>query len=283
VLTKTLDLHEGNILLRLPSIDDITLDQLYEKYGQPNPEKITRPDGKPLDPWMPTHGVVAIWLGQASERITLADSRIYLIDFSESCQPAVNVRQSHTPLILRSPELLLEPTSPVSFPAEIWSLACAVFAIMGQRLLFDGFYPNKDDILQEHVDALGYLPEEWWASWANRHKSFDDQLQKVNGSPRQLLEDRLEYSIQKARKKHRMAEMDEEEKQAFLELMKSMLSFKPGARPSAQQVLESNWVQKWAMPALESIKDNPSTSNRPLDVHAAAPPLSLPAPALSLI
>ena len=131
---------------------------------------------------------------------------------------------------------------------------------MGQRPLFETWFPNEDRILEEHVDTLGYMPEDWWASWANRHQCFNDQLQRVDGSPHRLLEDRLEDSIQEPRKQAEMAEMDEEEKQAFLVLLRSMLSFRPDDRPSAQQVLESNWVQKWAGPAFELMEDNFKTS-----------------------
>jgi serine/threonine protein kinase len=239
LLTTTSDLHEANILLRLPnSIDNTTPDQLYQRYGQPELEQIKRMDGQPLDKWVPTHGVVPIWLGEASDTISLSDSHVLLSDFGESFQPAVDSRQfSHTPFVLRSPEMLLDPTSQVSFPAEIWSLACAVFTIMGQRPLFESWFPSKDRILEEHVDALGSLPEAWWVSWANRNQYFDDQLRRVDGSPRRLLKDRLEYSIQEPRREYGMAEMDDEEKQAFLVLMRSMLTFRPDDRLSAQQVL----------------------------------------------
>jgi serine/threonine protein kinase len=252
-----LDLHEANILLRLPkSIDNLTPDQLHQKYGKPELEDITRLDGKPLDPWVPTHGVVAVWFGGASDTISLADAHIFLTDFSESFQPAVDGPQvSHTPLALRSPETLLDPKSPVTFPAEIWSLACAVFAIIGQRPLFDTWFPTKDKILEEHVDALGDLPREWWESWVTRHESFDDHLQRVDGEPRRLLEHRLEYSVQEPRKEAGMAEMEEEEKQHFLALLRWMLSFRPEDRPSAQQVVESGWMQKWAIPALKVTKN----------------------------
>lgn len=114
--------------------------------------------------------------------MSLVDSRIFLSDFSEPFQPTVDVRQiSHTPFVLRSPEMFLEPASQVSFQAEIWSLACAVFGIMGQRPLFETWFPSADRILEEHVDTLGYFPEEWWVSWANRNQCFDDQLQKLYG------------------------------------------------------------------------------------------------------
>jgi hypothetical protein len=118
---------------------------------------------------VPTHGVVPIWLGEASHTVSLGDSCILLTDFSESFQLAVDIRQfSHTPFMLRSPEILLEPTTQVSFPAEIWSLACAVFSLMGQEHLFGSWFPSKDRILAEHVDALGYLPQKWWESWTDR-------------------------------------------------------------------------------------------------------------------
>jgi serine/threonine protein kinase len=205
---------------------------------------------------VPTHGAVPIWLGEASHTVSLADSRIFLTEFSESFQPAVDIRQfSHTPFMLRSPEILLESTAQVSFPAEIWSLACAVFSLMGQEHLFGSWFPSKDRILAEHVDALGHLPQKWWESWTDRIQYFNssDQLHRVDGSPRRLLEDRVEYAIQEPRKESGMAEMDKEEKQAFLALMSSMLAYRPDDRISAQQVLESSWVQRWAKPALESM------------------------------
>jgi serine/threonine protein kinase len=251
------DLHEANLLLRMSdSIDDLTPSQLYEKCGQPELEQIKRLDGQSLDPWVPTHGVVPIWLGDASDTLPLADSRIFLSDFSESFRPAVDAPQyPHTPFILRSPELLLEPVSRSSFSAEIWSLACVVFAIMGQRPLFETWFPSKDRILEEHVDALGCFPKEWWTGWVNRNQSFDDQVRRLDATPRQLLADRFEASIQQPRRQSGMAEMNEEEKQHFLVLLTSMLAFRPEDRPSAQRVLESSWMRKWGKSAFELMED----------------------------
>lgn len=263
-LTIPPDLHLGNILFRLPStIDDLTTDQLYEKYNPPETwsEEAKRLDGLPLDPWVPTHGIAGIYMGCESEEISLAESRIIVNDYSESFQPAFNSEvTSHTPLVLRPPEMFQGTGALASFPADIWSLACTVFGVMGQHLLFDTLCPSTDRILEEHVDALGRLPEEWWASWENRDKIFDDQAQSVKGNPRWSLEDRLERYIQEPRREYGMAEMDDEEKQAFLELMRSMLKFRPEDRASAQQVLESKWMRVWARPAFESLEDMSSSS-----------------------
>lgn len=163
--------------------------------------------------------------------------------------------------MLQSPEILLEPTSHVSFSAEIWSLACALFAIMGQRPLFESWFPDEVRILEEHVDTLGRLPAKWWTDWTSHDQCFDDQLRRIDGSPRRLLENRLESSIQEPRRKQAMATMGDDEKAAFLLLLRSMLSFRPEDQPSAQQVLESTWMQKWAAPTFDLLKD----SRKPYD------------------
>lgn len=84
-----------------------------------------------------------------------------------------------------------------------------------------------------------------------RQRRSSQECRRVDGAPRRVLEDRLEKSIQKPRRESGMAEMGEEEKEAFLALLKSMLVFRPGERPSAEQVLGSGWMQKWGMPAIE--------------------------------
>jgi serine/threonine-protein kinase SRPK3 len=116
---------------------------------------------------------------------------------------------------------------------------------MGQRPLFGSWYPTEDVIFDEHIDVLGRLPEDIWTRWTDRRKHFDEQLRRVNGEKRQLLEERLEYSIQEPRKKEGMAEMSEEEKHNFLQLMRAMLAFSSEDRMSAKDVLESAWVRKW--------------------------------------
>ncbi|KAI9660685.1 MAG: hypothetical protein M1821_010037 [Bathelium mastoideum] len=247
------DLHEGNILLRLPrSINKLTPDQLYERYGQPDLEPAKRFDGQPLGSGVPSHGVVPIWLGDASENIELPDVDTLLNDFGESFQPAKTTRHySHTPYILRPPELFFNSSSPLSFPADIWALACTIFAILGQRPLFDTWFPSIDTIIEEQVDTLGRLPPDWWTSWKDRAKIFDENLTRIDGAPRRCWEERFEFAIQKPRREFGLAEISGEEKAALSALLKSMLAFKPEERPSAQQVLQSEWMIKWALPELK--------------------------------
>lgn len=88
MLTASSDLHEGNILLHLPqSIDNMTTSALYQKYRSPEFEVPERLDGQ-LDPWVPARAGLPIWFGGASDSIPLSESRILVINFSESVRPA---------------------------------------------------------------------------------------------------------------------------------------------------------------------------------------------------
>jgi serine/threonine protein kinase len=42
--------------------------------------------------------------------------------------------------------------------------------------------------------------------------------------------------------------MGEDERDALFELVRGMLVFRPSDRLSASQVLESEWMRKWALP-----------------------------------
>lgn len=122
------DLHLGNILLKVPpNFDQLSLQQLYDKYGAPELDSVVRLDGNPLPPSVLSHGITPIWLGEASERITLSETRILLTDFGEAFTPSKERKyESRTPLIIRPPEARFEPNDPLSFLSDIWTLACTI-------------------------------------------------------------------------------------------------------------------------------------------------------------
>jgi serine/threonine protein kinase len=45
-----------------------------------------------------------------------------------------------------------------------------------------------------------------------------------------------------------MGEFDKDEAAAILALMRQMLAFRPEERPTAEEVLKSEWMAKWALP-----------------------------------
>lgn len=83
------DVHLGNILLKSPpNFDQLSLDQIYEKYGAPELDPVVHLGCNPLPPSAPSHGIIPTWLGEASEEITLTEARILLIDFGEAFSPS---------------------------------------------------------------------------------------------------------------------------------------------------------------------------------------------------
>ena len=51
-----------------------------------------------------------------------------------------------------------------------------------------------------------------------------------------------------------MTALEASERDALSSLLRSMFSFRPEDRPSAQQILESEWMVKWALPEYEKIR-----------------------------
>jgi serine/threonine-protein kinase SRPK3 len=207
-----------------------------------------------LDNTVPSHVVIPLWLGKASDQITLAEARIFLGDFGESFLPSTTDRYySSAPALLRPPEVYFEPDKPLSFAADIWTLACTIFSILGQRPLFEAFIPDSDWMTQEHVNTLGKLPPDWWKRWQMREKWFDEQGERKNGQLRRTLEERFEYSIQEPRRECGMEEINREEKSALIAMLKAMMAYNPMQRLSAIDVMESEWMKNWALVDLHNM------------------------------
>jgi hypothetical protein len=121
---------------------------------------------------------------------------------------------------------------------------------------------TADIVTADQVDALGMLPPEWWSKWEARPESFNDdgtpteqRIIDYQGSRYGILnlEDRFEPYVQRPRRDAGMPTFDPNEQDAIFVMLRSMLSFRPGDRHSASQVLESEWMQKWALPAYHKI------------------------------
>ncbi|OOG00508.1 hypothetical protein ASPCADRAFT_502804 [Aspergillus carbonarius ITEM 5010] len=234
-----------------PKLDQLSTDELYEKYGAPELEPVVRLDGKVLPSGVPSHSIFPIWLGEASDKLLLADATILLTDFGEAFSPSQEERfESHTPLVIRPPEAGFEPTRPLSFPSDIWTLACSIWEILGQRSLFEGFLATEDYMIREQ------------GRWSARYDKFHE-----NGNPknRELLRtwaDRFADSVQEPRQKRTMPVIEPEESEAIFSLLRSMLSFRPDDRPTAKQVSESEWMVKWALPEYYRLSCGSNTTEK---------------------
>ncbi|KAI9147976.1 Mitogen-activated protein kinase MKC1 [Paramyrothecium foliicola] len=251
------DLHLGNILLKLPSsLNNLSVEQLYDTFGAPEPEAVTRVDGKPILPGsgVPLHAVPPVWLGMVSAEVSLADAKLLLSDFGVAFRPSDKSRfESFTPLVLRPPEAYFELTTPLSFGSDIWSLGCVIFELLASRSLIDGDYlAPQDDIIAQQIHLQGPPPSAWQNRYENRAKWFDEAWKPCSEDCAIFSWDRrFEESVQNARRRRDMEPVGAEEKAALLELLQWMLAWRPEERPTVEQVLRSKWMSKWALPAYE--------------------------------
>ncbi|THC97146.1 hypothetical protein EYZ11_003361 [Aspergillus tanneri] len=225
---------------------------LYEKYGEPETVPVTQRDGKPLPPNAPASAVLPLYLGKDAEEFLLSDAHVLLSDFGEAFAPDLEVRRGedcHTPLAKRPPEARFEPQAPLSYSADIWSLATTIWEILGMKAIFSSEFATADEVVSQHIDALGPMPLNWWERWAERSQFFDD-----NGRPKEgryvwpPIDKAFEEGVQKYRRKLRANEFDMVETAAILDLMRRMLVFRPEERPTADMVLQSEWMVKWVLP-----------------------------------
>lgn len=251
-----LDIHLGNAMLKLPSsLNRLSIEQLYEKYGHPETVTISRVNEGPLPPNVPERAVLPLYLGKKANEISLADTQLILADFGEAFAPASNIRpcgDSRSPLAARPPEVRFEPPSPLSFSADIWSLAVALWNLVAMKPIFSDEFVTPDSVLAQQVDVLGPMPPGWWQRWEQRHQFFDEAGNSTQGEDASPpLNEAFDAWVQKYRKKRNVGVFSEGEKAAFLSLLHRMLSFDPQNRPTAMEVLMSNWVVKWAKPDFE--------------------------------
>ena len=255
------DIHLQNVLVKLPSsFDQFSIEELYEEYGEPETVAITERNKQPLPVNIPAKAVLPLYLGKAAEEFSLSDAQVLLSDFGEAFSPGHTERlgqDCHTPLAMHPPEARFAPQSPLSYSADIWSLAFAIWEIIGMKAIFSSEFATADDIFAQQIDALGAssLLSEWWEAWEQRSNFFSSSSNKNTKVPKEgryvwpPLEQAFEEGVQKYRRRsQKVKEFDEEEIAAILTLMRRMLVFRPEDRLTAEEVLQSEWMVKWALP-----------------------------------
>lgn len=225
--------------------------------GEPEQEPVHTFDDKPLPPGVPSVATLPVWFPmERINKLPLSDAHIVLADFGESYRPSQESRfESCTPVHARPPENRFEPTKPKSFPSDIWTLACAVWATLAQRPLFDTFLGTEDTATWMQVQALGKLPNEWWEKWDARLEDFTEEGQPIRAddSPVYTFDYQFDDALQEGRRKYEMQTMDSAEKEALLSMLRPMLAYRPDQRCSITDVLSSEWATKYAMPDYEGM------------------------------
>ncbi|KAF3395721.1 hypothetical protein F1880_006739 [Penicillium rolfsii] len=254
------DLNLQNMVLRLPlDSSELPVEALYEKFGKPWRAPVVRADGKKLTIGVPSHTIKSVWLGKACNEITLSDAKIMLIDYGESYIPDLQARHnSMAPHAYRPPEALWDKEKHISFPSDIWTLACALWDLFAWYPLFKSYSSKEKSITAEQVAVLGKLPPGWWSDWGRknevRRRQFDRNGKTKHPELFPDMETRFEEYVQLPRRDGDMEIMEDEEKEAFLKMLRSMLVFIPQQRATAKQVLESEWMVRWAIPEYDKMR-----------------------------
>lgn len=115
------DLHIGNIVFTIPSLDSISEEALLHRVESPRTGPVRALDEGPLPPGMPRY---LVWPARTLADKASLETLTKLIDFGESFLPGNRPQTLHTPLALRAPELLLG----VDWDSrvDLWTSGCAV-------------------------------------------------------------------------------------------------------------------------------------------------------------
>lgn len=249
------DLHLGNVLLRHPeSLNNLSPTEFYNLYGEPEAKPVVRLDDQRLSEGVPSYGIMPVFLGQESEQVSLSEAKILLTDFGELFLLSESPQyHCNTPDLLVPPEVYLFPVQPISFPADIWVLACTIWSILGSRPLFEGENAYSEWMIKEQVDVLGKLPDNWWHQWDARKQWFNEDGSRNSSGISRGWEERFEYSVQEPRRNYGLEGIGREESRCLFSMLSSILAFRSDEGITTEEIIRCEWIVKWALLQLEKI------------------------------
>lgn len=240
-------------------IGDLNPAELHNRYGL-GKSPVKRVDGGPVAPHAPPYTTHPLHIPTPANK--LVDPTVKITDFGTSFIAANNTSPETNAPKLRTPALYLPPEGffddPATLAADVWTLGTTLYEVIGERPLFETFSWDHDDIICEMVNTLGQLPQRWWDKWANRGEFFEyDGSWQYGGVDRILtpafrrLHQRMWHMGRGETPETCEWDVEGGEMRALEDLLKGMLVFEPDARLTAEQVLESEYMVKWALPAWE--------------------------------
>lgn len=236
----------------MPNFNSWTVDEIYKKFGEPVQVPNRRLDNGSLGPEVPSYSIFPADMVVPADQVQ--DGRIRISDFGEAflTNPPKTL---HTPTLLLPPEtLFLENLGP---PADIWTLACTLFEILGERALFEAFIPNKDDLIAEMVSTLGKLPRRWWDRWQKRSDyfledgSWNPDFKGIMSPVTRPLRKRL-WDMGRSQGQEQ-CDFSSEELASLENLLMKMLTYEPCDRMTAVEAMQSDYMLRWGCPAISVI------------------------------
>lgn len=225
---------------------------LYERYGEPNEVDVRRLDGKSPEPHVPLHVIYSIMPSMPASKIL--DPEIIISDYGTSFVVSQTPSPTlHTPALYAPPEDFFN--EPITLAADVWTLGVNLYEVLGERPLFETFAWDRDDIIAEMVNTLGAPPARWWDSWVNRGEFFEPNGEWISNFKRistpefRRLHQRLWEMGRGETPETCQWDVGNGELRALEELLRPMMAFEPDERPTAEQLMASEYMVKWALPA----------------------------------
>jgi len=262
LLKIPIDIRLSNVLVKAPpNIANLSISHFREKFEQPEVVPVSRIDGGALHRGVPAQVVIPLNLNKKAQEFTLDDARsLVLCDFGEAFKPSHERRlgrECNTPKAKRALEAAFEPDQSFSYPSDVWSLGVALWDIIGMKAIFSESEP-ENEIIAEQIDVLGLqsFPARWLTLWETSEtktlQSSIPQRPKDERGTWPTLEHAFEEFVQHYRRERDYhGVFDAEEADVIIALIRGMLRFCPDERLTTQEVLESEWMVKWALPELE--------------------------------
>ncbi|KAL8802818.1 MAG: hypothetical protein Q9182_003578 [Xanthomendoza sp. 2 TL-2023] len=226
----------------------MSVDEFYLHFHPPRQTQIHRTDGAPLDPEAPSFSVVPAEVMIECNKVS--DPRILISDFGEAwlTQTTTSKQDLNTPAAFLPPETTFAKDS-IGPPADVWTLACSIYEILGGRPLFEHWFPSRDDIIADSIDCLGPLPQKWWDNWSSRGNYFHADgsfiSEAVASQPLPLAE-RIQW-MGRTKNNH---DFLAEETRSLENMLRAMMEFEPTKRATAEDIVASEWMTQWGLPSL---------------------------------
>ncbi|KAI0512965.1 protein kinase [Xylaria bambusicola] len=257
------DIHLANILLPFrEGYNSLSLAEYRASHGYTQFYSLNHNPNESVPVQYPTEATVPLCCRKRPENLTVEDAhRLLLCDFGDAFKPRSDVRlgrECRTPATKRAPEAFFSPDLLMRYASDIWGLGLVFWELVAKEPLFVTAC-SGNEIVAQQLDVLGnhFFPSHWARVWCRAGSDVGLPRPRPIRRPigprvtRLPLEVTWEALVEE--RKENQGELGAfrfEERQAFLELIRGMLRFNPKERYTLDQVMHSEWMVRWALPAL---------------------------------
>lgn len=217
----------------MPSMDNITEKKFVEMLGTPEIGYVQRRDGKNLEPGIPEYIVKPTPNRTHSWN---SAQTIKIIDFGESFLHTAIPQTLHTPLPVRTPEVIFQDR--IDHRVDLWSMGCMLFELFTGQPPFDTFFITPRILVDQMREmASDDLPERWQGIWDTMNAGDDIKPQSSGPNLQEWLEEVYFAGPQSP-------DLTRGDIARLGQIIGRLLCFEPSARASARQILGDPWFNE---------------------------------------